>query len=385
MPISRIQWIAARGVPGDSGGGRAGFSPASLRRTTQRTKGDNLYRVVSRLQQPPHRMPGKDARPRLHARLRPPPPRRFPGSRARSGQDRRADRRDLPPARRAPTTSSSRASRRSGGRSSPRSPLPGPRRLRRALGDAPSLRRASPCRASRAPSRSSPPEPRTSPVAEEARRTLEYLGVSSTLVPDVGVAGVLRLLSRLEEIERADVVIAVAGMEASLFSVLGGLVGRPIIAVPTSRGYGAAFGGPRLASLRGEFLRQRGHRGQHRLRLRRRDGGVPHSFGRTAPMGSKRKRLPRHAREYIHAAAIGVDRKRKKALLGRPTTPIKVGKTTTSRSSSTPTARPRSRPARSASARRSSRRCSATRSARRSSWAWPARSSPPACARSSST
>jgi NCAIR mutase (PurE)-related protein len=84
-------------------------------------------------------------------------------------------------------------------------------------------------------------------VAEEARRTLEYLGVSSTLVPDVGVAGLLRLLSRLEEIERADVVIAVAGMEASLFSVIGGLVGRPLVAVPTSRGYGAAFGG--LASL----------------------------------------------------------------------------------------------------------------------------------------
>jgi len=84
-------------------------------------------------------------------------------------------------------------------------------------------------------------------VAEEARRTLEYLGVSASLVPDVGVAGVLRLLSRLEDIERADVVIAVAGMEASLFSVLGGLVGRPLIAVPTGRGYGAAFGG--LASL----------------------------------------------------------------------------------------------------------------------------------------
>jgi NCAIR mutase (PurE)-related protein len=85
------------------------------------------------------------------------------------------------------------------------------------------------------------------PVAEEARRALDYLGVSSTMVPDVGVAGVLRLLSRLEEIERADIVIALAGMEASLFSVLGGLVGRPIIAVPTSRGYGAAFQG--LASL----------------------------------------------------------------------------------------------------------------------------------------
>lgn len=85
------------------------------------------------------------------------------------------------------------------------------------------------------------------PVADETRRALEYLGVSSTLVPDVGVAGVLRLLSRLEEIERCDVIIAFAGMEASLFSVLAGLAGRPIIAVPTSRGYGAAFGG--LASL----------------------------------------------------------------------------------------------------------------------------------------
>jgi pyridinium-3,5-biscarboxylic acid mononucleotide synthase len=84
-------------------------------------------------------------------------------------------------------------------------------------------------------------------VAHEARATLAYLGVESILVPDVGVAGVLRLLSRLEEIEQADVVIAVAGMEASLFSVIGGLVGRPLIAVPSSGGYGAALGG--LASL----------------------------------------------------------------------------------------------------------------------------------------
>ncbi|HKD12757.1 MAG TPA: nickel pincer cofactor biosynthesis protein LarB [Thermoanaerobaculia bacterium] len=84
-------------------------------------------------------------------------------------------------------------------------------------------------------------------VAEEARRTLEYLGVASSIVPDVGVAGVLRLLSRLEEIEVADVVVVVAGMEASLFSVVAGLVGRPVVAVPTSGGYGAALSG--LASL----------------------------------------------------------------------------------------------------------------------------------------
>ncbi|HEY6931194.1 MAG TPA: nickel pincer cofactor biosynthesis protein LarB [Thermoanaerobaculia bacterium] len=84
-------------------------------------------------------------------------------------------------------------------------------------------------------------------VAEEARRTLEYLGVSSQFVPDVGVAGILRLLSRIEEIEAADVVIVAAGMEASLFSVIAGLVGRPLIAVPTSGGYGASLSG--IASL----------------------------------------------------------------------------------------------------------------------------------------
>jgi hypothetical protein len=84
-------------------------------------------------------------------------------------------------------------------------------------------------------------------VAHEARRTLEYLGVSSRVIADVGVAGVVRLLGKLEEIERADIVIAVAGMEGAMFSVIGGLVGRPIVCVPTSRGYGANFEG--LASL----------------------------------------------------------------------------------------------------------------------------------------
>lgn len=84
-------------------------------------------------------------------------------------------------------------------------------------------------------------------VAHEARRTLEYLGVRSRVIADVGVAGVVRLLGKLEEIERADVVIAVAGMEGAMFSVIGGLVGRPIVCVPTSRGYGANFEG--LASL----------------------------------------------------------------------------------------------------------------------------------------
>ncbi|MGH9440646.1 MAG: nickel pincer cofactor biosynthesis protein LarB [Thermoanaerobaculia bacterium] len=84
-------------------------------------------------------------------------------------------------------------------------------------------------------------------VAEEARRTLDYMGVRSRIIADVGVAGVVRLLSNLEEIEKADIVIAVAGMEGAIFSVVGGLVGRPIICVPTSVGYGANFEG--LASL----------------------------------------------------------------------------------------------------------------------------------------
>lgn len=84
-------------------------------------------------------------------------------------------------------------------------------------------------------------------VAEEARRTLDYMGIRSQVIADVGVAGVVRLLSNLEEIEKADVVITVAGMEGAIFSVIGGLVGRPIVCVPTSNGYGANFQG--LASL----------------------------------------------------------------------------------------------------------------------------------------
>ncbi|WP_428389865.1 nickel pincer cofactor biosynthesis protein LarB [Mucisphaera sp.] len=85
------------------------------------------------------------------------------------------------------------------------------------------------------------------PVAMEAKVTCEALGHPTHLIADVGVAGLHRLLGRVEEIRRADVVIAVAGMEAALPSVLGGLLDAPIIAVPTSVGYGAHFQG--LASL----------------------------------------------------------------------------------------------------------------------------------------
>ena len=81
------------------------------------------------------------------------------------------------------------------------------------------------------------------PVAEEAAVTAEFLGNSVTRLYDVGVAGLHRLLSHLDEIMSVSVIIAVAGMEGALASVIGGLADCPVIAVPTSVGYGASFSG----------------------------------------------------------------------------------------------------------------------------------------------
>jgi pyridinium-3,5-biscarboxylic acid mononucleotide synthase len=81
------------------------------------------------------------------------------------------------------------------------------------------------------------------PVAEEAALTAEMLGSNVERLYDVGVAGIHRLLSHVEEISRAKVIVAVAGMEGALASVVAGLVSCPVIAVPTSVGYGASFGG----------------------------------------------------------------------------------------------------------------------------------------------
>ena len=81
------------------------------------------------------------------------------------------------------------------------------------------------------------------PVCEEAALTAEALGSRVTRMYDVGVAGLHRLLSHVGELQRARVVVAVAGMEGALASVIGGLVDCPVIAVPTSVGYGANFGG----------------------------------------------------------------------------------------------------------------------------------------------
>lgn len=87
------------------------------------------------------------------------------------------------------------------------------------------------------------------PVAAEAALSAEFLGSPVRRINDVGVAGIHRLLTRVDEIRAARVVIVVAGMEGALPSVVGGLVDKPVIAVPTSVGYGAAFGG--LAALLG--------------------------------------------------------------------------------------------------------------------------------------
>lgn len=81
------------------------------------------------------------------------------------------------------------------------------------------------------------------PVAEEAAQTAEYFGSYVERIYDVGVSGLHRLLSRLDVIQEANCVVAVAGMEGALASVIGGLVSRPVIAVPTSVGYGASMHG----------------------------------------------------------------------------------------------------------------------------------------------
>jgi len=85
------------------------------------------------------------------------------------------------------------------------------------------------------------------PVAEEAAVTADIMGNRVERIYDVGVAGLHRLLGRMEAIQRAHVLVVVAGMEGALPSVVAGLVSRPVIAVPTSVGYGASFGG--LAAL----------------------------------------------------------------------------------------------------------------------------------------
>jgi hypothetical protein len=81
------------------------------------------------------------------------------------------------------------------------------------------------------------------PVADEAAATLEALGLPPVRITDAGVAGLHRLLASVDEVQAADVVVVVAGMEGALASVIGGLTAAPVVAVPTSIGYGAALEG----------------------------------------------------------------------------------------------------------------------------------------------
>ena len=90
---------------------------------------------------------------------------------------------------------------------------------------------------------SSPPGPSDLAVAREALLTAQHLGRTAELVMDVGVAGLHRLLRRLDVLRAARVIVVVAGMDGALPSVVAGLVAAPVVAVPTSIGYGAAFEG----------------------------------------------------------------------------------------------------------------------------------------------
>jgi NCAIR mutase (PurE)-related protein len=87
------------------------------------------------------------------------------------------------------------------------------------------------------------------PPAREALLSAEFLGSNAVMIADVGVAGIHRLFNRLPDIRKARVIIAAAGMEGTLPGVVAGLVRAPVIALPTSAGYGASFGG--LAALLG--------------------------------------------------------------------------------------------------------------------------------------
>ena len=114
------------------------------------------------------------------------------------------------------------------------------------------------------------------PVAEEAVVTAEVMGNEVQHVYDVGVAGIHRLLAQREVLTGARVVIVCAGMEGALPSVVGGLVGVPVIAVPTSVGYGASFQGLECAARNAEFLRVECVGGEHRQWIRRGLCGVDH-------------------------------------------------------------------------------------------------------------
>ncbi len=121
------------------------------------------------------------------------------------------------------------------------------------------------------------------PVAAEAALTARVYGAGVSVVNDVGVAGLHRVLAARDDLARADCLVVVAGMEGALPSVVGGLVGVPLVAVPTSVGYGASFGG--LAALLAMLnsCAPGVTRGEHRQRVRRRRLRGPGGPQRRAP------------------------------------------------------------------------------------------------------
>ena len=113
------------------------------------------------------------------------------------------------------------------------------------------------------------------PVAREAELTARYLGRPTRLIADVGIAGLHRLLTRLPELREAACVVVAAGMDGALPTVVAGQISAPVVALPTSVGYGVAEGGRRCGADHALGLRPRHRRGQHRQRLRRRPSRRP--------------------------------------------------------------------------------------------------------------
>ena len=152
------------------------------------------------------------------------------------------------------------------------------------------------------------------PVVTEARVRAELLGTRVVVHADAGVAGLHRLAPALEDLRRADCVVVVAGQDAALASVVGGLVAAPVIGVPTSTGYGAALSRHDRPALDARLVRGGGGGRQHRRRLR---GG--HDRGADRALGGRRASDPgplprlRGGRRRRHAARRAARRRRRSA------------------------------------------------------------------------
>ncbi len=297
FPIGRVQWFLPGASPVTVAGAARDFHPLPLagRIKERRRARDDTPSRARRFNRPHGYDPAQDARSRLHARLRPPAPRRFPGGRARARARRPSRSRDLPAALPRPRRARHAALRPSAGRRSRASPLPGPRRLRPALGHAAPLRRQADAarRGHRRDRdgghdghrrrRGGAPHARVPGRLLDARARRRRGGAPAPALPPRGDRARRRRHRR-----RGHGGVALLGHRRPRRPAAHRRADLPRLRRRLRR--------PRVASLRRQLVRQRGHGGQHRLRLRRRDGGVPDSFGRTSPMGSKGKRASHTAR-----------------------------------------------------------------------------------------